>query len=310
MRGDEVCGLSFFNLLHRAIGVLGMSGLDKILSFLIVYSLTLMKKFWQDQVTAFLPVLDRLTAALQPEWRLPENAPGLYAAAQKKCQNIMCDMLNFTSQVGQAALLRKQIANELSFSCKLDANLLSCALETMDKSLINSIRKHYHDKANNPYPGSDGNPLLTEFSKYLDAAGINDPFCKIYMTSEPLEGLPALLLLVVASYSPNLVYDKNFGSLVRSKPKYPIDGAPMVAGIVTILKQFHPSYTREFLSLMGQYVRAMIDAAFMKETKITELPLEALNMLLVIEMFCKFAHIPRSVIQGFVPSYIFDAINV
>ena len=24
---------------------------------------------------------------------------GLYAAAQKKCQNIMCDMLNFTSQV-------------------------------------------------------------------------------------------------------------------------------------------------------------------------------------------------------------------
>ena len=33
---------------------------------------------------------------------------------------------------------------------------------------------------------------------------------------------------------------------------------------------------------MGQYVRAMIDAAFMKETKITELPLEALNMLLVL----------------------------
>ena len=29
------------------------------------------------QVTAFLPVLDRLTAALQPEWRLPENAPGV-----------------------------------------------------------------------------------------------------------------------------------------------------------------------------------------------------------------------------------------
>ena len=26
------------------------TGLDKILSFLIVYSLTLMKKFWQDQV--------------------------------------------------------------------------------------------------------------------------------------------------------------------------------------------------------------------------------------------------------------------
>ena len=36
---------------HLACAVhLVNTGLDKILSFLIVYSLTLMKKFWQDQV--------------------------------------------------------------------------------------------------------------------------------------------------------------------------------------------------------------------------------------------------------------------
>jgi hypothetical protein len=48
---------------------------------------------------------------------------------------------------------------------------------------------------------------------------------------------------------------------------------------------------------------------FTREAKIAEVPIEALNMLHVIEQFCKFAHIPRSVMQGFVPAYIFDALS-
>lgn len=34
------------------------------------------------------------------------------------------------------------------------------------------------------------------------------------------------------------------GSLVRIKPKEPLDGTPFVVGLLTILRQFHPSYTR------------------------------------------------------------------
>jgi WASH complex subunit strumpellin len=262
--GVEVCGLSFFNLLHRSVGVLGMSGMDKMLSFLIVHVLNDLKRFWQKHVTAYLPVLEQLNTTLTPEWRLPENAPKLYAAAQKKCEKTMAHLLRFSLQVGQAALLRKMISNELSFSCHLDANLLSGALETMDKSLINEIRMHYAEPETKPYPGANGNPILTEVASYLETAGFTEPFSKIYTTSEPLEGLPALLLLFVASYAPKFQFDTQFGTLVRSKDQFPIDGAPLVAGLVTILKQFHPSYTRQFLSLVGQYVRAMVDAAFMK----------------------------------------------
>ena len=31
--------------------------------------------------------------------------------------------------------------------------------------------------------------------------------------------------------------------------------------------------------------------------------------LIVMEHFCRFAHIPRSVLTGFVPDYIYDAIT-
>jgi hypothetical protein len=33
-----------------------------------------------------------------------------------------------------------------------------------------------------PYPEED-NPLLSELSRYLETAGINDPFMKIYITT-------------------------------------------------------------------------------------------------------------------------------
>ena len=51
------------------------------------------------------------------------------------------------------------------------------------------------------------------------------------------------------------------GELVSKKPSEPVDGAPFVAGIVTLLKQFHSENTDQFLALLGQYVRSLIDGA-------------------------------------------------
>ena len=108
---------------------------------------------------------------------------------------------------------------------------------------------------------------------------------------------------------PQLEYDRQFATLRRRK-KYPLDGAPFVAGLVSILKQFHHSYTRQFLAFLGQYVRSMVDDSFTKDNKIQELPVEALNVLLIMEMFLRFAHLPRSCVEGYGPSYIFDAISL
>jgi len=46
-------------------------------------------------------------------------------------------------KVGQAQLLRRQLANVLQFSCRLDANLLYQALTTMDTAVLGDIREHY-----------------------------------------------------------------------------------------------------------------------------------------------------------------------
>jgi len=48
------------------------------------------------------------------------------------------------------------------------------------------------------------------------------------------------------------------GELVCKKASEPLDGAPFVAGTVTLLKQFHSENAERFFALLGQYVRSMI----------------------------------------------------
>ena len=48
------------------------------------------------------------------------------------------------------------------------------------------------------------------------------------------------------------------GELVCKKLAEPLDGAPFIAGTVTLLKQFHSENTERFFALLGQYVRSLI----------------------------------------------------
>ncbi|KAG7393747.1 hypothetical protein PHYPSEUDO_004510 [Phytophthora pseudosyringae] len=316
--GNEVCGIGAFSVLHKSVGLLGLAGLDRMLSFRIVHTLNNLVKFWGSAVTPYFPLLDQLSAALVPEWKLPEHSTKLYEAALKKVEKIMSKLLKAVLIIGQAALIRRQISSELSFSSRLDANLLATTLDTLNISLLNDIRAHYRDPKNQPYPGSDGNPVLVELNKYLENTGANDPFQKIYVTvAEPMEGLAAMFMLFVVAYMPKLQYDRNFGALSRVG-KNPIDGEPLLVGILTIFKQFHPSYTQKFLAYLGQFVRTKVNDIFAEKADKkgkssslpTELPVDVVNALIFMLEFARCAKIKRSVLDGHVPAYVFDAIQL
>ena len=49
--------------------------------------------------------------------------------------------------------------------------------------------------------------------------------------------------------------------MVLKLPKDPLDGPPFVVGTLSLLKQFHSENTDQFLALLGQYVRSMVEFA-------------------------------------------------
>ncbi|RLO12284.1 hypothetical protein DYB28_006698, partial [Aphanomyces astaci] len=207
----EVAGLSTFAVLHQSIGLLGLVGVDRMLSFRIVHTLNNLIKFWGTAISPYLPLLDQLTTALEPAWRLPDNASRLYEASLKKVEKVMSKLLKAVLIIGQAALLRKAIVSELAFSSKLDAHLLSCSVGTLDKSVLNDLRAHF--RSNSAVPPA---AVLVELNKYLETMGATDPYSKIFITmNEPLDKLSALFLLFVLAYMPKLQYDDQCGALKR-----------------------------------------------------------------------------------------------
>jgi WASH complex subunit strumpellin len=130
------------------------------------------------------------------------NSAKLYANAVKKVEHLMLPLLKIIRSVGQSQLIRRQISNILQFGCQLDAHLLFQALDTFNRALFGDVRNHYLDPSK-PCPGPD-NPLLFETTVLLEACGLDDPMHKIYLTTQPLEGLPVLLFLFLLTFLPNV----------------------------------------------------------------------------------------------------------
>jgi WASH complex subunit strumpellin len=199
----EACGIRTFALLERSIGVIGLRGLDRLLAFRTVHAFNAFLKFYTTSVNPFRTLLDQVRTALHPENAIPANSSKLYANAMQKVANLMLPMLKCIRKVGQGQLIRRQIANLLQFGCQLDAHGLYQSLDTFNRSLLNEIKRHYAQPDTHPYPGRD-NPLLFETTVLLEATGLDDPMHKIYVTTQPLEGLPVLLFLFLLNYLPKV----------------------------------------------------------------------------------------------------------
>lgn len=300
-------------------------------------------KFYSSTVRQFAVLLEQIRDGLFPEWKTPPEYR-LYAAAMKKTEKLMLPLLIAMRRIGQAQLLRKIIANELHFRSKLDANVLHNALGAFDEvsqahetltgarergpepsipqtltqtppqSLVNDIRKHYRDDSN-PIP-SESNAVLEQTSTLLDSNGSSDPLQKVYITTDPLEGLPVLLMLFTTAYAQKLKYSTDFGTLVRVKASYPLDGWPLVVGMGTLLKQCHPSYAQALLSYQAQFCRASIievtkaQAAAGKSAASLQMPREVTNTLVFAKTLAEVLSLDPTVLHQHIPQYLMQNLTV
>lgn len=246
-----------------------------------------------------------LSSELQPTFQFPPNHQKLYLLAQQRTSKLWNGFLEYVLKVGQSQLVRRQIANELNFSCQLDSKAFFSSLDVMNTALITDVEAHYRRPDSKPYPAGS---LLPDVSSYLEATGINNPITKIYITTEPLEGIPCLMFLFVLSQVTKLTWNHRLNTMVSGqKGGGGMDGAPFIVGVITILKQFHSSHTHTFLGYLGQYVRANVSAS--SDKKDSNLPSTVTKVLLFLEEYCKFSQMSRKAIEAIIPAYLFDRFN-
>jgi WASH complex subunit strumpellin len=312
--GTETAGIKLFTFLNSSVGVAGLGGVDRMLSFRIVHNLKgFLNKFYNTQVTKYVAKLQTLEEALSPHFSIPSKSPPkFYKKALSQFARLYPQMNGYVLGIGQAQLLRRQISHELQFSCHLDSNTLSHAMSNLNRALMLDLQAHFSDPSNKPAPSKE-NPLLAEMSRLSEATGNHNPLRQIYVTSDNRDNLPMLLFLFVVSCLPRLAYDVNLVALVRRKGGDAVDGAPLIVGVATILKQFHPGQTLKFLGYLGQFARATLDFV-LGDPKIQKsgagMPYEVVNALLFIDHFARFANVPNTVVDSFVPRAVFETLGI
>jgi WASH complex subunit strumpellin len=309
--GNEVVGINTFSLLHTSIGTFGLTGIDTLLSFINVTCLDRLIKDYHTDVVKNLAVkkeLDQFVQFAGPPSRLPSNMLKSYPLCISKLTKLWPLLEATVIKLGRIQLVRRHIASELNFSCKLNANVLSLALDAMNKSLLNDIHEHFRVPDKKPHP-THGNPLLPELAQYLETAGMSNPIEKIYITSEPLPHVGLVLFLFVIAHLPRLTYNKDIDCIVSKKRDDQLDGVPFVVGLVTILRQFHRTEREFFLAYMGQYVRSNVDVLNV-DKKNVEMPENVQLVLRLLQMFCKYSGTTTDkAIESFIPSYLFARSN-
>ncbi|XP_038666101.1 WASH complex subunit 5 isoform X1 [Scyliorhinus canicula] len=302
---QEVTNKQLFSEIQNSLGTFGLNGLDRLLCFMIVKELQIFLDMLHRNVLRDRAVMDTIKPFqlnVNPVKGIIANSSKVYSAAVTKTQKVWSSYQDSILKVGQMQILRQQIANELSYSCKFDSKHLAAALENLNRSLLADVEAHYQDPTL-PYP-KDGNTLLYEITAYMEAAGIHNPLSKIYVTTKRLPYFPVVNFLFLISQLPKVQYVKNQG-MVCKKSTDPTDWPPLVVGLVTLLKQFHSRYTEHFLALIGQFVRSTVEQCTTSQ-KIPEMPADAVAALMFLENYIYYAKLSRKVVEAHVPSFIFD----
>ncbi|GCC29700.1 hypothetical protein chiPu_0008142 [Chiloscyllium punctatum] len=302
---QEVTNKQLFSEIQNTLGTFGLNGLDRLLCFMIVKEIQIFLGMLQRNVLRDKAIMDTIKPFqihLNPVKGIVANSSKVYSAAVQKTQKIWSSYQDSILKVGQMQILRQQIANELSYSCKFDSKHLAAALENLNQSLLADVEAHYQDPTL-PYP-KDDNTLLYEITAYMEAAGIHNPLNKIYITTKRLPYFPVVNFLFLISQLPKVQYIKNQG-MVCKKSTDPTDWPPLVVGLVTLLKQFHSRYTEHFLALIGQFVRSIVEQCTTSQ-KIPEMPADAVAALMFLENYVYYTKLPRKVVEAHVPSFIFD----
>ncbi|KAG8010235.1 WASH complex subunit 5 [Nibea albiflora] len=318
---QEVTNNRLFSEIQNTLGTFGLNGLDRLLCFMIVKELQNFLTMIQRTILRDKAVVDVFKAMLcvvNPVQGIVANASKVYASAVAKTQKIWgAYQESIMKVVGQMQILRQQIANELNYSCKFDSKHLAAALENLNK-LVQSqyIRaySHYQDPSL-PYPKED-NTLLYDITAHLEAAGIHNPLNKIYITTKRLPYFPIINFLFIIAQLPKLQYSKNQGKffffcspnvvdrMTCRKATDPVDWPPLVLGLLTLLKQFHSRYTHQFMALIGQFIRSIMEQC--TSQKIPDMPSDVVGALMFLEDYVKYTKLSRKVAEAHVPSFIFD----
>lgn len=298
----EVLNYKVFSVILETIGTPGLSGLDKLISFLIVVELEGLIHYIEKNIRnkTWMSLLEDCEATLNSLESARGNIAKLHNNISASNSKLWLPALEWTLKIGHYQLLRKKIAYELNTACKFEAKHMEAALQTLNTAVLCEIAR----KDNNNETEPEKSELLHELSVRLDWAGISDPHNKVYIKPPKIDNIALIVFLFTTSQLNKLFYCKNTASLLSKKYQDPVDAVIFVIGIKTILCQFHVSVINRYIKYLCMYILSFVTIESTKAG--SEMETEGVTNIHFLELFVKYSGIPRSLILKEIPVVVLD----
>ncbi|KAL4459953.1 hypothetical protein ABPG74_003479 [Tetrahymena malaccensis] len=267
-KGTEIISLKTMDLLYRCVGVSGLNGLDQLFSFMIASQIrTVIRQIKKELNTETKNELAELILSIKDLNQFTEKFDKQIQSTKKIFKQISNSIQDKILKIGQMVLLRRLICLQLQIKAKVGSNRLYLSLETLNDSIINDILNRPTTEAMNTVEAQEKqNELLFDTTKLFSYVGISDPIKKVYLTTEPIEGLSLMMLGLLLNNINQMDYCNQLKCLIAKKSeKVNLEPNYLLNGIIVFMNQFHPSVQEIFTGLIGYFVKSSFN--FMQNTK-------------------------------------------
>lgn len=184
--------MNTFGLVKKCIGVNGLHGLDKLLSFMIVSEMYTVQSALQKLV---LKDKTNLSSESSVFGSLNNTVKGIdkhYSAARKRLKASLDQLTASMEKIGQLAVLRLLCLNELNISARRDSQKLFMLLEATNQALVNEFT-HFDSHLQKEEIDAQ-NTFVKQIASLSSRMGFCDPFDKVYFKPKPIEFAPLVAM--------------------------------------------------------------------------------------------------------------------
>ncbi|XP_078154824.1 uncharacterized protein LOC144550941 isoform X3 [Carex rostrata] len=297
--GNEVIGLRFFTLLESCVGQVGLASLDSLLAKIVSISMENMLNSFVLLDSNFPEEMQKLDEILGPPASISllglpsyNNMVHMYSTAWEL-------LVDKCAIIGQLQLLRSLVNFRLKSKNKgnsvATADAFISAISTQRDKLV-EVKENKED--------SSKNLLLKALNQQKKLCGLICPFDTVYISKKAPNYLSRIASLLSISQGivqmGRYVFDAHLGTLTSRSKKSQKDFSPLMIGLGTLLRQFHPSYMTQYIQFMAQYVHTM-EASFVATDEPNKVTInhacEVAKAVFWLRSFCKYMGISENVIE-------------
>jgi len=298
--GNLVFGTSTILSLSKAFGVIGVNGLDQVISYWIKENINSFageyKCLMNTSNKGYVDVI-RKKIRYYYESDPSELIRTSIEKAIEGLRNANKTLIGYLEQIGRLQLIRKVIQQQLMHLAATESkgfnqvinNITLCALPQSTKSQ-NTIQ------------------FLDFISTLSDGMGMSNPLNKIYLYPKyELYSISHMLAIITIDYLKTVTYKPDADIFIRRKfsAECP-DSITLLVGIITLLKHMHENYTKEYIVTLCYYTKMTTVLELVKKRKEKSLPVIS-NVQMWLNHYCKITEQSKDIVARFASNFLLDS---